>query len=126
MAQKKKQSRCYNVKDNIVLAFNFFIFIICMHLVPMVQLDNTSPSEGEDCGFESRWARQKRTATWRFCYFSKLDFSGNFFARKSALLLRMASVDNTVSFMQNNGGFIRSIPSATASTQYIEEFLHER
>ena len=26
--------------------------------MPIAELDNASPSEGEDCGFESRWARQ--------------------------------------------------------------------
>ena len=26
--------------------------------VPIAQLDNAPPSEGGDCGFESRWARQ--------------------------------------------------------------------
>ena len=27
--------------------------------MPIAQLDNAPPSEGGDCGFESRWARQK-------------------------------------------------------------------
>ena len=28
--------------------------------VPIAELDNASPSEGEDCGFESRWAHQQK------------------------------------------------------------------
>ena len=34
------------------------LYILC-HTVPIAQLDNAPPSEGGDCGFESRWARQK-------------------------------------------------------------------
>ncbi len=37
----------------------------------MVQLDNTSPSEGEDCRFESCWVRQKILLEICFDFISK-------------------------------------------------------